>query len=966
MGKIKQITIASLIISLLAISAILSGIKPAQATIPDVLNTVPNTVNFGEVETCLGASYINNFYISNVGEEVTASIRLIGSRSGFSCSIDGGEMKDNWCGETKIISGGRIGVSIKLTPPPKRTGMGGTITVKITDYAGKFDTETVSLSATGKCTSIIPVAGPNEVPVPPEDYDDVCNVSLVSIDKQCYVEGTKEEAFCGDACHDFVSSADLLKLVFWNIYKVDYFPVEEIEGGCVLKWRIAADVCSIADKLASGASESTPDSHLRYGKCQCGSVGDEYKECCSIPSSGSSTLPTSRNAIKYYIQDKFPPVEGTCGEESACGRAGTGTICTVIEPDVSKRPANCPMTTLTLTASRLENNPTTAKVTWNAPTADWCGDGNFVTKGAISGAVETSNIPADNKFFVCCKENYNYAFENSSLPATAYFCTSAIVGGTDGGGCTPNCGRCSNDPAKLGSWVDWYDPDNDLSCDSGFNNCPTYISNDPRCRFYYCPAPSGACTQTSGSYATLEDCQTAIGSRAIDSTCYQGPLACGDACGDTPSFYYCSGNQCVNGGATCLTGNTCYSGDSTCGNNCVTCDGLTKSNINLILSSFPQCLPKHFSNGTITRSSTLTWSANVSDPCGIIGGGSPSPSLTLSCEDDESDGFTSWLSSSQAGSGEELTGDLTKTTKYGLKCSRGEYTCSNSDEFISMANCDTWCGNCGTDCASCGCGSSFNSITGGGCQIDAVCVTRECAKWTMVSCNIGEQDCVCDANGQNCKKEIPPCTEYGRCIEYSCSSPYYEGTRTSKKVCPFTTLPGAKEETVRVAQRPRILSFEVRPQGAGSDKPFSSLARILLTKLAEFKLGAKADSSGFFTKMACELRRKIADTGTFTTIKTTGSVQGSDSLTIQNPTLPFTDSAFYQGSEPPYKTSLYQLYCKNQSNYSNESNCYDDQTSGNLKVEPYGTDLEPKAGWLKRIRDIFLTTRVNTGLAGGE
>jgi hypothetical protein len=574
------------------------------------------------------------------------------------------------------------------------------------------------------------------------------------------------------------------------------------------------------------------------------------------------------------------------------------------------------------------------------------------------------------------------AVANNPAPANDCYADSAC-GRNCAGGCSTNCGRCSNDPAKLGVWVNWYDPGGE--CDSDYNNCRTEIPNDPRCLSggnYFCKLGSTQC-QTPPSGSTCSQYLAANPSIKTYNGC-QTQANCKCECpisGEVYPHRECQNQSCVN--VNSCGRNQCTAGGSECGSRpcppigeCT--DGLTRPNITLNFTdrSSPRCLPNH-SGGTTTRSSTLTWSANIENPCSMIGGGTTNPpSLTISCEDE---GPTSWLPCNQSGSGQRSTGELTETTDYGLKCSRGAYTCSNSEPgFEEDANCTTWCSNsnnCGTDCASCTCssycallwkkedaGSDDYCSTWSRCLVDHTC-TRPCTNLNL---------------GTPCT-EFYPCPEYEDCkpcVTYECKDTDWTATRTSKKVCAYITTP-VETETVRVVQKPKISFFDVRPQGAGSDKPFSSSARILLTKLAEFKLGAKADSSNsatysFTTKMFCTLGRKIAGTvGSFATIETTGSVQGSGSLTIQNPVFPFTDSAFYPGSEPPlYKTSQYQLYCKNQSWYNNGSeagSCYDEaQTSGDLKVEPYGTELEPKAGWLKRIRDIFLTTRVNRGLAGGE
>jgi hypothetical protein len=63
------------------------------------------------------------------------------------------------------------------------------------------------------------------------------------------------------------------------------------------------------------------------------------------------------------------------------------------------------------------------------------------------------------------------------------------------------------------------------------------------------------------------------------------------------------------------------------------------------------------------------------------------------------------------------------------------------------------------------------------------------------------------------------------------------------------------------------------------------------------------------------------------------------------------------------KDVIYRLTCQNI--YQGDSRCYTEKAAS-INVYPFGTDIQETTSWLERIRDIFLTTRVNRGLAGGE
>jgi hypothetical protein len=1051
-GK-KKIFSSFLILGIVGILLLING-RVTHGAVSNVGFTVsPATPNymmdFGEVETCVrGENFpvIKDFHITNTsGGDKTITVSTSVSGTGFSCI-------SNCQSFTLASTESSKAITIKFSPSFSKINRAFTGSVTFTAIGG--EPISVNLKGNGVCYSNYPIAQPGAPELPDKDCDsrsgptNTCDPNVSNSGECCYVgSNISDSAGCVPTC-DFTNAT--IKPEPWSKYKLKCVPGEycgEEIGTKHRCWVVDSKMCSTADKLAFDGKTPTPNPHLRWGDCACGSVGQQYKVCCAIsPSVTNATSVTPTNAVKSSFQDPYDPLEGVCG--------GSTTVVALPDPTSNfgdKYPASCPQVPVfDVFEAKTVTGTQTAVVTWKIKdgTADWCGDANFATNDEIKAAgltqgTLTKPIPASGSFTIGCKDKYHYVVGNSVLTQAIYKSASATPGGAAFYYCPAPSGTCIPVGGSYAS-IDKCSTDVGSTCYKTADECATSSA----CRvvppqgsryMYYCKT-AGGCQKTSNKYQTVADCQSNLTRYLPGQTtgvCYETEAACNLACTFCPAscatgkcpHKACQNQSCASvnacGTDKCATNDECKDVVNKCPSSCLSgkcpykacqnqscasvnacgtdkcatndqckgvvnnsgsingggcakwppeCGGLTSSKDVTsgigISPSYSACLPKQPEGSKDTK---FSWSANSSASCAAIIDGGSANSSDIVCRN-STNNWNACESGSGSISGSKDILNLQQTTTYGLECVRKPYTCTftypwDFDEKTGETGCDKWCADCGTNCDSCNCPSHCQDYY----DDDAHCSNwKQCPSTCIRSCT--------NPNGTpRANPDGTPCTEsYSctvncpspdeECLEYDCRDYNYIGTRTSKEICPDGT--DKNSVTVRVVQKPkdRDVSLQAKPEGAGDDKFSPGLAKILLTKFAEFKLGVKVDLSGFATKMYCELRRKEIDSGgSFLKITGLPTLIDSGSGAINAPPPAMKDNALY-GSD--YRTSQYQLYCRNQSWYNNGNeagSCYDEaETSGNLKVEPYGTKLEPKAGWLERIRDIFLTTRVNKGLAGGE
>lgn len=168
---------------------------------------------------------------------------------------------------------------------------------------------------------------------------------------------------------------------------------EIIEGSCNWAWVYSDLVCSIADKC-------TGDQGLKPGQCECGTVGNLYKLCCT---SGTSTT----QCINYSVQDPYPPPEGVCPAGSTakfCGWDGyppcsaVGAVCGGGGPGPSPTPTPPPP------SGDCPGNTTFNNCAW-CTTWSQCANSGAPSWWTISGSGYCSN-PNDIR---CCLCTWNVA-----------------------------------------------------------------------------------------------------------------------------------------------------------------------------------------------------------------------------------------------------------------------------------------------------------------------------------------------------------------------------------------------------------------------------------------------------------------------------------------------------------------------------------------------------------------------------
>lgn len=899
--------------------------------------------NFGLVDICQcrgskdpGCSYssIGHFDITNNDQQFPIEV-AVSANVPFYCSSSSVNGKCNF----SLESGGKARITVVFKPSQENI-YEGEVSFRISSSKGSA-TIPRQVKGEGTCYSTRPAYQAGDCPGLP------CNPSMcVSYagPGECNNGPSKTDSGgCGLAC----GTTDTQP---WTKYRMECCPIKTAIGGTcnyTWAWTVTDKICSTADKLAFNGQTPAPDPHLRWGDCACGSVGSQYKVCCAIsPSVTNATSVTPTNAVKASVQDPYDPLEGVCG--------GSTTV-VALPKEGETYPASCPRVPVIDIKAEAIAGTSDVKITWSTNgTADWCGDSNFATNDEIQSAGLTSGtltkpIPASGSFTIGCKDKYHYVSGSSVITQAIYKSASATPGGTAFYYCPASGGVCASAPGTYSSVEDC--GKNIGSNSTPVKTCYSTANCDEKCLpSSECSANCERCSDTfPGTYVKWYD---------DDGKCNSGFYTCRTEIPNDPRClqYYCSGNQCISA-TTCPAGQTCYAGDSTCANTCSAntrecddwpsaCNGLSSpsDDISTNLSASPICLPQQPGS---RRDTDISWGATASASCtALIGGGTASPSEIV-CRN-STNNWNVCESGSGNISGDEGIDNLRQTTTYGIECIREPYTCTYRYplDFDENADCETWCAACGSNCTSCVCSAH--------CQ-ERYDDDAHCETWSR---------CLANPDGSSCTQVgVGGCTyvNCSPCLVYQCKDYNYIGTRTSKQICPNGT--EEREIDVRVVEPPKNLSLQAKPVGAGDEKFSFSLARVLLTKSAEFKVSARADSSQFRTEMYCDLNRRLTGTSNvFSKIRTTMSVFGSGALNITNPVPSFTDDAKY-GSE--YHTSDYQLYCRNRSAYAGEGGtCYDDnQTSGDLKVEPYSAGIEETTSWIERIRDLFLSVTTNKGLA---
>lgn len=375
--------------------------------------------------------------------------------------------------------------------------------------------------------------------------------------------------------------------------------------------------------------------------------------------------------------------------------------------------------------------------------------------------------------------------------------------------------------------------------------------------------------------------------------------------------YYCSNNQCVS--ATTCPGGTCYLGDSTCANKCGGIQPPQDKGSDVSIPTFSingvnkgtACIPQQLGE---RRDVTISWGATVKNQCVLPASAPASPP-----QGEWKGGWT--LVTSNNGDCAAYAGSAGWSGSLGLSGSRSLITSPSATTTYTIS-----CSRPAYDC------EWYRNYTYTyDCSYYQVCVTDPLVPEKPKSCGTAA---TCEQNeNTTCEYIQKTCTATD---SVEVAGGHFDGSIKSAS------------STLAVIQP--LSSVTITPRLQKENNFFKVIKNISF--IIEWFSGAP--SSGVRTTISCAPSITYSTSGEYKGWASRGTLaaSGTTSKEVSNE-----------------NDATYKLTCYNR--YNGDPNCYTSK-SASAEVKAFGTELEPKAGWLERIRDIFLTTRVNTGLAGGE
>jgi hypothetical protein len=375
--------------------------------------------------------------------------------------------------------------------------------------------------------------------------------------------------------------------------------------------------------------------------------------------------------------------------------------------------------------------------------------------------------------------------------------------------------------------------------------------------------------------------------------------------------YYCSNNQCVS--ATTCPGGTCYLGDSTCANKCGGIQPPQDKGADVTIPTFSinnvnkgtACIPQQLGE---RRDVTISWGATVKNQCVLPASASASPP-----QGEWKGGWT--LVTPNDGDCAAYAGSAGWSGSLGLSGSRSLITSPSATTTYTIS-----CSRPAYDC------EWYRNYTYTyDCSYYHVCVTDPLVPEKPKSCGTAA---TCEQNeNTTCEYIQKTCTATD---SVEVAGGHFDGSIKSAS------------STLAVIQP--LSSVTITPRLQKENNFFKVIKNISF--IIEWFSGAP--SSVVRTTISCAPSITYSTSGEYKGWASRGTLAAS-------------------GNTPKEVSNendaIYRLTCYNR--YNGDPNCYTSK-SASAEVKAFGTELEPKAGWLERIRDIFLTTRVNTGLAGGE
>lgn len=366
--------------------------------------------------------------------------------------------------------------------------------------------------------------------------------------------------------------------------------------------------------------------------------------------------------------------------------------------------------------------------------------------------------------------------------------------------------------------------------------------------------------------------------------------------------------------------------------------------LNVSVTPNDYCYPN--SGNTSNTANAVRYASSAINTCSsIIGGGSES-NTSISCNGNKGD--ASWRNGVSGASGNVNIPSINTTTSYAASCQRSQYTCTRSDLTYEESNqCDssatTWRSKQEVSSASCSsyCDSgSFRTVSSTGSCRGCTSCTREQSYSCSYSCN-----CHTTTSGTPpvSRTTCSTCwTTCYRCVEWNCATDLdYRLTITSK---PVVTQPRSAENYVKYIQKPGTPSIYL----GGNIQSKGSYYQILLNQFFDILLTLTAPTSSnadlaVTTKIICNASVVSGGDSTawnksnMTLVNQEGAINKIKASVRDNWKTLFGLTNYYS----PTRSTIYELFCKNQENSDNS--CYNNgDQKGTIEVKVYTPDLQEK------------------------
>ena len=365
------------------------------------------------------------------------------------------------------------------------------------------------------------------------------------------------------------------------------------------------------------------------------------------------------------------------------------------------------------------------------------------------------------------------------------------------------------------------------------------------------------------------------------------------------------------------------------GSNCTNVVNYPGSGLTASVTPNDYCYPN--SGNTTNTANTVRYTASANNICSnIIGGGSQS-NTSVSCSATKGD--ATWQSRVTGSSGNVSIPSISSTTTYGISCMRQPFICTRSDltyetsgecssaatswradPNVASANCSSYCdySQSGSNCAVC---------TGGWYTVHRTCSS---CSGTPPNRSCSSYDC-----------------SYERCRSWTRYDLDYRLTITSKSVI---TQPGTAENYVKYIQKPGTPVIDL---GASIQKK-TGYYQILLNQFFDILITLTAPTSSnpditVTTKLICDATVRSGGDNTawnntnMTLVNKSGAINENKRSVRNNWKTLFGLTDYYS----PTRSTIYQLFCKNQENTDNA--CYNNANdTAQTEVKVYTPDLQEK------------------------